>query len=569
MDNIQISRILYETAFWMEMAGENAFAIRAHSRAGTTIKRCGRPVTTLLREKKLQTLPGIGAGLAKSIEEYVTTGKLQQLEELRSQFPRSLYGLLRIPDLGTKSIRLFYETLGIATLESLKENSLNGELAKLRGFGKKKIEKLLAGISFAEAQEGKFLLPRAERAAEEILTFLKTLPQLQKCAVTGDLRRYSVIVEELHFIVLSSEADTVLDALKEKYALQPVEKNEKAFPVFQTPEGIPFHLSFVDEASHWIPLMLASTGCAEHLAQLKTLCKDNGISWEGHVLTDSAGKTLNFETEEAFYEALSQPAYPPEVREKIQLISSDRPLDLVESSDIRGLVHCHSTWSDGAHSVEEMALASSELGYEYMLITDHSRSSVVANGLSEETIIEQHQEIDRLNVKLNGIRVLKGIEADILRDGSLDYGDDILKTFDWVIASVHNGLDMTEKEATDRLIRAIEHPYTAALGHPSGRQLLLRPAYDFDLEKILDAAVANQVALEINASPRRLDLDWRYIRLAAEKGVQFIISPDAHRIAGLQNVRFGVAMARKGGLSSCQILNSRSEKEFLQWQKKP
>ena len=165
--------------------------------------------------------------------------------------------------------------------------------------------------------------------------------------------------------------------------------------------------------------------------------------------------------------------------------------------------------------------------------------------------------------------MLKGIEADILRDGSLDYGDDILKTFDWVIASVHNGLDMTEKEATDRLIRAIEHPYTAALGHPSGRQLLLRPAYDFDLEKILDAAVANQVALEINASPRRLDLDWRYIRLAAEKGVQFIISPDAHRIAGLQNVRFGVAMARKGGLSSCQILNSRSEKEFLQWQKKP
>lgn len=551
------------------MAGENAFAVRAHSAAGTTIKRCGTAVTELVREKKLQTLPGIGAGLSKSIEEFVTTGKLQQLEDLRAQFPKSLYALLRVPDLGTKTIRIFYEKLGIATLEDLKENCLNGEIAKLRGFGKKRVDNLLTGIAFAEQQEGKFLLPRAERAAEALLNFLKTLPQVQECAITGDLRRSSILVEELNFAVLTSQKDAVLEAVGKEYGNVRESEKEEADPVFETPEGIPFQISFVEEARQWVPLLIASTGSEEHVAQLKTLCQNKGLSWTAEGVSDTAGKVLHFENKEALYHSLSLPSYPPEVREGIEVIPSQEPFDLVTQEDLRGLVHCHSIWSDGANTVEEMALASQERGYEYMLITDHSQSSVVANGMKLERIIEQHEEIDRLNGELKGVRILKGIEADILRDGSLDYDEETLKTFDWVIASIHNVLDMTEEEATERIIRAIEHPYTAAIGHPSGRQLLLRPPYTFDLEKVFDAAAANQVALEINASPRRLDLDWRYMRLAADKGVQFIVSPDAHRIGGLDNVRYGVAMARKGGLSSAQILNCRSAKEFMQWQKRP
>lgn len=569
MENFQISRLLDETAFWLEIAGESPFAVRAYATAATTVNRSDLEIAELVLSHQPYSLPGIGKTLSSQIEECVLHGRITFLDDLRKRFPESLRSLLKVPGIGAKLIRLFYEQLGITTLPLLKENCLNGEIQKLPGFGEKRVQKLLEAIAFAEAQQGKYRITAIEDEARALSSFLSSLPCVLRFKITGKLRRFSNVYEKLVFVVLGSDIGQIKAALEETFAGISQSGCVPEKFSFRTAPGMLCEVYVTEDQACWVPLLIETTGSAQHVAALKQLSASKGLLWQSSVLKDAQGHPFNFEKEEAFYALLGIPYCEPVIRENVYLpVVSDTP-ELLNLGDLKGLVHCHSQWSDGAHSLESMALACRDLGYTYMLITDHSQSSKIANGLEPDRIAAQHQEIDALNRRLTGIRVLKGIESDIRKDGSLDYDEAILRTFDWVIASVHNGLDLDKTEATRRLIRAMENPFTSAIGHPSGRHLLTRPGYELDMEKITDAAVTNKVALEINASPKRFDLDWRHLKDAAHKGARFIISPDAHRITGFQNVRYGVQLARKGCLSSDHILNCLPPEEFMAWQKKP
>lgn len=563
MTNREVVSLLEEIALLLDLAGENPFKGRAYTNVARQIEQCEEDVETLVEQERLREIKGVGDALEQKITEFVTTGKLTYHEELRAKFPDSLFELFGIPGLGPKRIKQVYEELGIRSLGELEKACTSGGLSSLKGFGPKMQDKLLAGIDFAKDQQGQHLYNRAFMEAKRLKNILSEEKSLIRIEIAGSLRRCKEVVKDVDLIASTNNPATLMDRFVNDAEVLRVTGHGDTKSSVVLRSGIAADLRVVSDTE--FPFALAHfTGSKEHNVAMRQRAKDRGLKLNEYGLFKGE-KSMKCKTETEIYRALDLPYIPPELREDMGEFEAKETPGLVGLDDIIGMFHSHSRDSDGQSTIEEMAFAAQELGYQYLTMTDHSQSAAYANGLRPDRVTKQHAKIDRLNEKLDGFRVLKGIESDIRPDGSLDYEEGILRTFELVIASVHSGLDMNEADATQRIVKAVENPHTTILGHPTGRLLLSRKGYPLDYDKVFDACSANNVAIEINANCRRLDLDWRYVRRAKERGLKLCIGPDAHSTGGMDDMKYGVGIARKGWLEPADLLNCMSLDEFFSW----
>jgi DNA polymerase (family 10) len=559
VDRERAAEILEEIALLLEMKGESPFKSRAYARAATLLRTSEEDFDGLVRAGRLETLPGIGAALAAKLTTLWITGRLPYIEELRGQVPHAgaIRDLLQVQGLGVKRARQLAETLRIGNLGELEYACRENRLLELPGFGPRAQEKILRGIERLKGNRGRILQDEALEATEALRAAVAAWPGIRDVAGAGPLRR---AVETVDAIVLVAAGEPGAGLERDAAALPGV--TEAVSPVPGLIEArlrgaLPLRLAVVPESGRGCALV-AHTGSEAHLAGLRERAAGLGLDLRPDGLL-RGGDRLPVRDEADLYRALGLPLIPPERREgrgEIEAAAAGRLPALVQAADLRGVLHVHSTWSDGRLSIEEIVRRCAEAGYEYVGITDHSRSARYARGLTAESLRLQQLQIDEARARHPGIRVLKGSEVDILPDGSLDYPDEVLATLDFVVASVHSQFGLPSAEQTRRIVRALRHPRTTILGHPTGRLLLARDPYAVDLEAILGAAAAAGVAVELNAHPQRLDLDSDACRRARELGARVAIDPDAHDAAGLAHVRFGVGVARRAGLGPADVLNT-------------
>lgn len=543
MDNKAISKIFKLCSQLMELQNENPFRTKAMASASFKLDKLPvRIVEASLEE--LSAYPGIGKSTAEKAKEIAGTGTFKELQDLLQQTPAGVVDMLQIKGLGPKKIQIIWKNLGIESVGELLYACNENRLIEEKGFGLKTQEEIKKSIEFSISNQGWFLYAKVLSQANIFFNMLKTHFPSSLLSFTGDFRRKCEVLSTVD--VLISENIETVEKFLSSYTL--VEKTENSLEV--TDElGFTFKV-FSSNINDFYRDLILSTGSTAHLEQLFQILPD----------------LPSLSSEEAVYRNLGLDYIEPELREGLDEIrqAQDHTLpQLIQFKDLKGTLHNHSTYSDGVHSLEQMALyCKNQLGLEYLGICDHSRTAVYANGLSIERLQQQWDEIALLNQQLAPFKIFRGIESDILSDGSLDYPDEILAKFDFVVASVHSNLKMDKEKATARLIKAIENPYTTILGHPTGRLLLSRSGYPLDYEKIIDACAANKVVIEINANPLRLDLDWRWHRYAVEKGVILSINPDAHRTEGLLDMQYGILVAQKGGLEAKNCLNTYSQSEI-------
>ncbi len=550
--NKEIARLLKETAALIEITGGNVFRARAFASAGRAIGRLEKEVTTLVADDSLEELPGIGSGLAAQIGEILERGSFDLYEELLGAIPPGLPGILRIKGLGAKKVRRLWQELGIASVEELEQAATSGRLADLSGFGPKMQAAILENIRLLKQYEGRRRYDQALAEALHCLEAIRSIDKIREAHLAGGLRRSLDTVDRIVLVAMASVPEQACHALAGWWTTSEKDADEEHILLTALPDGFPLHIHVTTPERYGATLWKA-TGSPAHVAAVRNRCE----------LPDKVS------SEHALFEAAGIPFIDPTIREntgEVEAAAQNELPDLIEYEDIRGTLHNHSTWSDGIHTLQQMIDAAYARGYSYYGVCDHSRSLVIANGLSIERVHEQQKEIRELNKAYgNDFRIFSGTECDILADGSLDYPDDVLAAFDLVVAAIHTRFEMSEKEATERLIRAIENPYTMILAHPTGRLLLRRKGYPIHHEKIIDACAANGVALELNANPFRFDLDWRWIRHATDRGVLISINPDAHAIDQLDYMKPGISIARKGWLTPEQCLNAKSLDEFSSW----
>ncbi|MFP4499760.1 MAG: DNA polymerase/3'-5' exonuclease PolX [Candidatus Hydrogenedentota bacterium] len=566
MNKKEVAAKLEEIGALMELAGENPFKTRSYYNAARTLNQVNEDLETLVQEKRLREIKGVGEAIAQKIEELVTTGNLAFLEELRAQFPDTIFEIMGIPGLGPKRVKAVYDELGVDSLEKLEQACTAGQLATLKGFSDKLQQKVLDGIAFHRRHQGIHLYHHAEDVALPLREYLIEHAAVQRIEIAGSLRRRKEVIKDIDFVASSADPKAVMAHFVAWPDIDHVTGQGDTKTSVVTNTGIAVDLRVVSDTE--FPYALAHfTGSKEHNVAMRQRAKERKLKLNEYGLFKEDDTRIACTEEHDIHAALDLPYIPPELREDMGEFALKETPRLVTQNDLRGVFHCHSNFSDGRNTLEEMAAAAQECGYDYLVICDHSQSAAYAHGLTPDRVQEQHAAIDGVNKKLKDFRLVKGIESDIRTDGSLDYEDDILESFEFVVISVHNKLDMLEAEATARIIKAVEHPASDLLGHPSGRLLLTRAGYPLDYEKVFDACTANGVAVEINANCHRLDLDWRYIRRAQEKGVKLAISPDAHDTAGLDYVRHGVGLARKGWLAPKDLLNCMTAKDLLAWRK--
>lgn len=556
MNQAQIAERLEAIATLMELKGENPFKIRAFSSGARLVETLDADLADLVAQGTLRSIKGIGPGLADVITELVTTGKSTAYDELKAAIPDGLIEMTGIPGLGPKKIKAIHEGLGITTVGELEYACNENRLAGLAGFGAKTQEKILAGIALMKASRGKFLCSEALGAAEDLLAALQGHPAVVRSAIAGSLRRAKEVVKDADLIASSDDPEAVMAFFVSLPQVQEIVSHGPTKSSVRLENGLSVDLRVVSDADY--PFTLHHfTGSKEHNTLMRQRALARGLKLNEYGLWRGEER-LACADEAAIFQALDLAYVPPELREgmgELELAESGLVPELVTQADLQGIFHVHTTFSDGAGTLEQMVKGAQALGYRYIGISDHSQAAAYAQGLTPERIAEQHAEIDRLNQELSGIRILKGIEADILSDGAVDYDPEVLKTFDFVIASIHSRFGMDKDAMTERIVRAIRNPYVTILGHMTGRLLLSREPYELDLETIFREAAEHGVAIELNANPHRLDIDWRYLRRALELGVTIAINPDAHSVAGLQHVRYGVGIARKGGVPAERVLN--------------
>jgi len=541
MDNYDISTLLGTYAKLAELHEENPFKVKALSAAAFNIKKFKNPLQEM-SDETLTALPGIGKSVLAAIKNLLQNGTFPELELLIGKTPPGVLEMLKVKGLGPKKVGVIWRKMGIETIEDLLDACRENRLVEFPGFGLKTQHEIQQAIQFALNARGWFHYARAEAPANEMLQKIRQHFPETRSEFTGDFRRNAIVLESIAILSTITEA-----ALLEFAAAQQLERHTATELKFRDANGFLFAFETSAEAEFEKQWFLG-TGSMAHFEAL-------GV-------TAQSALTGNSETE--IYQNLGFPFILPERREGIdELQPSDEPL--IEFTDLKGTLHNHTTYSDGLHSLREMAEHAKKLGYEYLGICDHSRSAGYAQGLSNERVLQQMDEIDSLNTELGPFRIFKGIESDILSDGSLDYEPDMLSRFDFAVASVHSTLNMTEEKAMQRLIRAIENPYTRILGHPTGRLLLVRKGYPVNHRYLIDACAANGVSIELNAHPFRLDIDWTHIPYAMEKGVLISINPDAHEKEGYHDMYYGTLAARKGGLPRSLTLNAKSLKEFESW----
>jgi len=569
MDKKQVADILDEIATLMELKGENPFKCNAYRNAARIIGGLQRDLKTLVETGELSKIKGIGEALSKKIVEIATTGKSIYHEELRKSFPDGILEILRLPGLGPKKVKALYEKLGISSIPELEYACVENRLIELEGFGQKSQEKILKAIEHFKKTADMFLYSFASEHAERLLSEIQNLKSVIRVSLVGSLRRRNEIVKDIDILVSTRERDRdkVIRAFTSLAEVDRViSSTDLATHVVLKP-GIQAELILVDDEQFPYSLHYY-TGNKKYLEGIKNWGLEQKMRVGEYGLFKN-GKLIPCQSEEEIFKYLGLDFIPPELREgndEIELAAKHRIPELVNGKDIRGTFHCHTNYSDGVNTIEEMALAARKLGFEYLGIADHSKSASYANGLSEEKIKQQHREIDELNGALapEDIKILKGIECDILADGGLDYSDKILASFDYVVVSVHSKFKMTEEEATNRIIKAISNKHVTMLGHPTGRLLLGREGYPVNMKRVIDVAAQKGVIIELNAHPYRLDIDWRWLRYAKEKGVKIAINPDAHRADDIKDVFYGVGTARKGWLTKEEVVNTRGVAEITE-----
>ncbi|HET9066172.1 MAG TPA: DNA polymerase/3'-5' exonuclease PolX [Gemmatimonadales bacterium] len=561
MDRKGVAVTLERIASYLELQGENPFRVRAFRTAEKTVEGFPSELEAAIADGSLAEAKGIGPAILEVITELVTTGRSSLLESLREAVPPGLVEMLAISGLGVAKIRQIHEGLGIETLPELEAAARDGRLAALPRFGARTAENVLKAIAFLRAASVWRLAHHARDEATAIADALSAQPHVLAVHPAGAVRRRDEVVQEQILVVVADVAPAeVFRSIGAGVGVSEVAGQDERRATLRFQGGAPVQV-VVTPPQNLGAVLVQATGNAGHLARLTAQAEARGFTLAGTALWQGS-RFVPTPDEETLYAALGLPWIPPELRENGDEL--DRPLPtLLDRRDLRGFLHCHTTYSDGTNSVEELARGVRAAGYEWLGITDHSRSAAYAGGMQADDIRRQWDEIDAVNALDLGITVFKGIESDILADGALDYPDEVLAGFDFIIASVHSRFTMNEAEMTSRFLRAIESPYVTLIGHPTGRLLLSREGYPVDLDQLFEAAGRAGVGIEINADPHRLDLDWRVLRRARAAGVMISIGSDAHNLGGLDNVDFGVAIARKGGLGPADILNSRRAEEFL------
>lgn len=565
MDKNNIAAVLEEISVLLELKDENAFKVRAYQSGARALESLDEDLDTVIKEKRLKKVKGIGNALSEKIETLFLTDELKYYDDLKASVPAGLVEMLDIPGLGAKKIKLLHEKLKIDSIEKLESACNAGKVANLEGFGGRSEEKIIAGIKHRKIYRKRHLWWNAQKIASPLIEGLRSLQEVEIAECAGSLRRGVETVGDLDFIVASENPEPVMNwfTTRENVTEVTAKGDTKSSVRFDT--GLQADLRVVSIDQFYFTLH-HFTGSKEHNIKMRHRALGLGYSLGEWGLTPEAGSPhkglAKISSEKALFKKLGLNYIPPELREgrdEIETAEKGQLPHLIEDGDIRGVFHNHTTASDGSNTLREMTRAAESLGWEYLGIADHSKASFQANGLNEERIEKQVIEIKNLNdSKEFNTFVFNGIECDILADGSLDIADSILSQLDYVVVSVHSSFSLSEQAQTKRIIQAIEHPSTTMLGHLTGRILLRRESYKVDAHKVIDAAIANGKMIELNASPYRLDMDWRLWKNASAKGLLCSINPDAHNTDGLNHFRAGVLSARKGGLTAENVFNTRT-----------
>lgn len=589
MTKAEIAGALEEIATLLELKDENVFKIRAYSNAARSIEAWGGGLSDLQDEEALAKIPGVGKAIAAKVKELASTGSLKYLEELRAEFPPAILELFSISGLGAKKVKALYEQLKVSSLDDLLKACQSGRVAELAGFGETTQAKICQAIEQRAKHAGSFQLGQVAAEAEALLRDLRAQEGVMQADLAGSYRRRKEIVRDLDFIVATKSPSRMTEWLVKHALTESVIAQGPTKTSVRLRSGIQCDLRVVSAAEYPFALNYF-TGSKEHNIEMRNRALKRGWTLNEYRLAplppeakaggsgspESAAKTgksgrlrsispastsakmPKIKSEADLYGALELDYIPPELREncgEFDAAAKHALPELIERTDLRGTFHCHTTASDGHNTLAEMARAAQELGLEYLGVAEHSRSSIQAHGLDETKLRAQMAEIGRLNKTFKGFRLFTGIECDILRDGSLDFPDEVLAELDFVVVSVHSVFNLPEAEMTKRMIRAMENPYVTILAHPTGRLLLKREGYAVDLGAIIDAAAATGTWIELNAAPKRLDMDWRWWPRAKAKGVKCAIDPDAHRVERLSDLEFGIGAARKGWLTKEDVVN--------------
>jgi DNA polymerase (family 10) len=585
MNKVEIVDVLEDIAVLLELKGENPFKIRAYATGARALDTMEADLGEVIAEGRLGSIKGIGSALVDKVETLYHTGELDYYTTLRDSIAPGLIEMLDIPGLGGKKVKKLHDALGVESIDALKAACEAGEVAALKGFGTKSEEKILNGIANREAYAKRYLWWDACSVAEGILEGLRALPEVDRAEAAGSLRRLRETVGDLDFIVASAHPEPIMEWFVRQSGVAEVSAHGKTKSSVRFESGLQADLRVVPSDQFAFALH-HFTGSKEHNVSMRKRALGRGYSlseWGlaslGKGEDEGDGETIPIENEAQLFEFLGLEGIPPEMREgmgELELYATPDKAEkggaerskprLLEDSQIRGVFHNHTTASDGRATLEEMAAGAESLGWDYLGIADHSKASYQAKGLDDERVLKLIESIRALNDSGESpVHIFSGIECDILPDGRLDLEADTLAALDYTVMSVHSSFTQPEDEMTARVIRALEHPATVMLGHPTGRILLRREPYKINLHKVIDAAIANRVIIEINANPHRLDMDWRFWRRAAERGLMCAINPDAHNVEGLAHYEAGVNIARKGAIPAEQILNCRDCAGVARW----
>lgn len=551
MDNYQIADALSLLAKLTDIHGENSFKAKSYASAAFAIEKLTVQLHEMPKEK-IAVLNGIGVSTAQKIIEYIETGKINALEEIISKTPTGIIEMISIKGIGPKKINTIWKEMEIETIGELLYACKENRLKLFKGFGEKTQQNVIDAIEFYNKNRGSYLFAQVENIIADFNEFLSTYLTNITFEITGQFKRQLEIIDKIEYII-QAESEKIVALLSQAPGLTFKEINGNKV-IYATTAGIDLCLYPVN---------------VQDVIKKSIVLTSSASFWNELSLCESKNDAIE-KTEQDFFENRALPYFPYFLRENenhIQEFKNKSLPDTIETNDIKGIIHSHSNWSDGSNTIEEMANACINMGMEYLVISDHSKSAFYAQGLSVEKIHAQHKYIDELNKKLHPFTIFKSIESDILNDGNLDYDDNTLKQFDLIIASVHSNLKMTEEKAMMRLIKAIENPCTRILGHMTGRLLLSRPGYPVDHQRIIDACAANNVVIELNAHPSRLDIDWRQIEYAIKKNVLISINPDAHTLEGLHDIKYGVAVAQKAMITKKQNLSCFNLMEMTSWLK--
>ena len=561
LDRTQVVNKLNSMADLFDLESDNPFRSRSFRSGARALEGLTGDLLELVGGGELTSVKGIGESIAAVIADLVSTGTTGRLDELLRAIPEGVRGMLAIAGLGPKKIRVIWKEMGIEDIETLANACRQGRLADFKGFGAKSETKILEGIEYMESVSGKFLRAECEKVAEELLAYVAACPAVERVQLAGSYRRAKEVMKDLDLVVSTAEPAAVVEHICSWPQSDKVVARGKSKTSLRCSNGLGVDFRIVEEKQ--FPFAICHfTGSKEHNTEMRARAKKQGLKLNEYGLFRGEELT-GCGSEEEIHRALGLDFIAAELREncgEIELAADSSLPQLVEKDDIRGLVHLHTReedgGSDGKAGLEEMAQAARARGFSYMGVTDHSKTASYAGGLSEERVVAQHRKIDRLNSSMKDFRIFKGIESDILPDGSLDYDEEVLKRFNFVIASLHSGFNQPIEKMTSRVLRAIDNPHTTMLGHVTTRLLLRRKEVALDMEKILSAASSAGVVVEINANPRRLDLDWRHGPRARQLGLLTSINPDAHTVEGIDDIRFGVGIARKAGFEAARVVNT-------------